>query len=34
MAVMDKSILTSVVIYYITVLNIPVDVVMKIDSIR
>jgi hypothetical protein len=29
-----KSVLTSIVIYYITVLNIPVEVLMNIDSIR
>jgi hypothetical protein len=29
-----KAILTSIVIYYITVLNVPVEVLMKIDSIK
>jgi hypothetical protein len=29
-----KSVFTSIVIYYITMLNIPVDVLLKIDSIR
>jgi hypothetical protein len=29
-----KSILTRIAIYYITVLNIPLEVLMKIDSIR
>jgi hypothetical protein len=29
-----NSVLTSIVIYYITVLNVPVEVLMKIDSIR
>jgi hypothetical protein len=29
-----KSVLTSIKIYYITILNIPVEVLMKIDSIR
>jgi hypothetical protein len=28
------AILTIIVIYYITVLNVPVEVLMKIDSIR
>jgi hypothetical protein len=29
-----KSVLTSIVIYYITMLNILVEILMKIDSIR
>jgi hypothetical protein len=29
-----KSVLTSIVIYNITVLNVPIDILMKIDSIR
>jgi hypothetical protein len=29
-----KSVLTSIAIYYITVLNIPLEVLMKIDSVR
>ena len=29
-----KSVLTSIVIYYATVLNIPIEVLMKIDRIR
>jgi hypothetical protein len=29
-----KSVLTSIAIYYITMLNIPIEVLMKIDSIR
>jgi hypothetical protein len=29
-----KSVLTSIKIYYITILNIPVEVLMKIDNIR
>jgi hypothetical protein len=29
-----KSVLISIAIYYITVLNVPVEVLMKIDSIR
>jgi hypothetical protein len=33
-ATLVKSVLTSIVIYYITVLNVPIEVLMKIDSIR
>jgi hypothetical protein len=33
-ATLVKSVLTSIAIYYITVLNVPVEVLMKIDSIR
>ena len=33
-ATLVKSVLTSIVIYFITVLDIPVEVLMKIDSIR
>jgi hypothetical protein len=29
-----KSVLTSIVIYFVTVLDIPMEVLMKIDSIR
>jgi hypothetical protein len=29
-----KLVLTSIFIYYITVLNIPIEVLMKIDSLR
>jgi hypothetical protein len=33
-ATLIKSGLTSVVIYYITILNIPIEVLMKIDNLR
>jgi hypothetical protein len=33
-ATLVKSVLTSIAIYYITVLNVPIEVLMKIDSIR
>jgi hypothetical protein len=29
-----KSVLTSIAVYYITILNIPIEVLLKIDSIR
>ena len=29
-----KAVLTSIVIYYITVLEVPMEVLMKVDSIR
>jgi hypothetical protein len=33
-ATLVMSFLTSIAIYYITVLNVPIEILMKIDSIR